>query len=313
MPPRSTPTADTRSSVLGPAARGAERTPAGVAAATAIGVVIALVALVGVGLLVMRAVRPHETARKVTVPSVKGLSLTAAQAEIERAGLTLGRVSYVENEAAPEGTVIEQLPAMGEAVAPSTAVNLTLCRGKQTVTVPNVGQRTVAEATERLEKEGLHLGEIQKIFHESVPAGLVVRQGIAAGTKVEGGTAIDLTVSKGPEPAAPPPATATATPSGEPAAADDPMVQIREDESFHSDKPNERRLIVQIAAMGTAMGQRIQVLKSDDTGREVPVVTATMDPGSSKEWPIKVVGNATIEVYHNDRNVFSAPYKVGTP
>lgn len=311
--PRPAPAPEARQSVLGPGARRPERAPASVATATAIAVVIALLGLVGVGFLVKQAMGPGQSARKVTVPAVKGLSLTAAQAELEKAGLTLGRVSYVEAEEAPEGTVVEQTPATGEAVEPATAVALTISRGKQTITVPNVSQRTVAEATERLESAGLHLGEIQKIFHESVPAGLVVKQGIAAGTKVEGGTSIDLTVSKGPEPATPAATPATGTTTNDTELADDPVVEIREDESFQSDRPGERRLIVKIAAMGTAMGQRIQVVKSDDTGREVPVVTATMDPGSSKEWPVKIVGNATIEVYHNDRNVFSAPYKATTP
>ena len=91
--------------------------------------------------------------------------------------------------------------------------------------------------------------------------------------------------------------------------ADDPVVDIVPDETFRSDKPGERRLIVKVSAMGTDMGQRIQIVKSDDAGREV--VAATMDAGASREFPLKVVGNATIEVLHNDRSVFSAPAPAG--
>jgi len=38
------------------------------------------------------------------------------------------------------------------------------------------------------------------------------------------------------------------------------------------------------------------------------VDSVSLDPGGSREVPVKVVGNATIEVYHNDKAVFSEPY-----
>jgi serine/threonine-protein kinase len=301
--PTSRPAAVTSVPVLGPASRPPEKTPANVAAATAVAVIVAIAALVGVAFLVKAAFYPGQAPRKVTVPPVKGLTLSRAEADLIKAGLKRGKVAYVEAETAPEGTVVDQVPGIGETVEPGTTVDLTLSRGKQTATVPNVAERTVAEATERLEQAGLQLGETEQIFHESVPAGLVVKQVPAPGLKAEAGTPVDLTVSKGPEQAKAEPVPPETGDQAD--VADDPVVDIRADEAFSSSKPGERRLIVKISAMGTEMGQRIQIVKNDEAGREV--VAATMDPGASREFPIKVVGNATIEVLHNDRSVFSAP------
>ncbi len=289
--------------VVGAPTRAPERAPASVAAMTALAIVVALAALIGVAFLVKQAFYPGQAPRQVAVPPVKGLTQARAEEELAKAGLKRGRITYVEVDTAPEGTVVDQVPGIGEMVEPGSAVDLTISRGKQTATVPNVTQRSVAEATERLEKEGLHVGTVEQIFHESVPVGLVVKQVPGPGLMAELGTPVDLTVSKGPEPTKPEPVTPAN--GGDEAVAENPVVDIVPDETFSSDRPGERRLIVKISAMGTEMGQRIQIVKNDDTGREV--VAATMDAGASREFPLKVVGNATIEVLHNDRSVFSAP------
>jgi serine/threonine-protein kinase len=308
-PPRP-PVTPAGGSVLGPSGRQPERTPGNVAAVTTVAVIVAILALVGVGLLIKQAVAPPAGNTQVAVPAVKGMALPEAKAALEQAGLKLGKISYVEDPGAPEGTVVQQTPEIGLSAAPQTAVDLVISRGKQTVTVPDVTQRSVAEATERLEKEGLHIGSLDKIFHETIPAGLVVKQAIAAGTRVEGGTTIDLTVSKGPEATVTKPDTTTPPGDNEQPVAEDPVVEIRADENYTGSNANERRVIVKVSAMGTDMGQRIQIVKSDDTGRERTVVSATMDPGASREWPVQITGNAIIEVLHNDRSVFRAPYSV---
>lgn len=285
-----------------------ERNPGSVAAATALAVVIAIIALVGVGYLVKQAFYPGQTPRQVQVPSVKGLTLAEARLKIEAANLQVGKITYQEVDGAPDGTVVEQTPDVDKAVETNTQVALVVTRGKQTVTVPNVAGRTVAEATERLQQAGLQVGDKEQIFHETIPDGQIVKQAIAAGTKVEAGTAVDLTVSKGPEKKTETPPNAT---TGD-QVAEDPQVEIRQDDSFSTQNANERRFIVKISALGTQRGQKIQVVKSDDTGRGVVVESAVLDPGASREVTVRVQGNATIEVFHNDKSVFSEPYPLET-
>lgn len=285
-----------------------ERNPGSVAAATALAVVIAIIALVGVGYLVKQAFYPGQAPRQVQVPSVKGLALAEARQKIEAASLQVGKVTYQEIDGAPEGTVVEQVPDIDQSVEANTQVALVVSRGKQTVTVPNVAARTVAEATERLQGAGLQVGDVEPLFHATIPNGQIIKQAIAAGTKVEAGTGVDLTVSKGPEAKVEPPPDA----NGGDQLAEDPQIEIRQDESYSSQSPNERRFIVKISALGTQRGQKIQVVKSDDTGRGIVAESAVLDPGASREVTVKVQGNATIEVYHNGKSVFSEPYPLET-
>lgn len=285
-----------------------ERNPGSVAAATALAVIIAILALGGVAWLVKAAFYPGQTPKQVQVPAVKGFTLADAERAITEAGLQIGKITYKEDESAPEGSVLEQVPDINEAVEPNTKVSLVVSRGKQAVTVPNVQGRTVAEATDRLQAAGLTLGQIERAFNDTVPNGQIIKQAIPSGTKVETGTGIDLTVSKGPEVAAPAPET-----TGEGGVATEPpLVEIRQNEDYKGSNPGERLFTVKVSAMGTQRGQKIQIVKSDDTGRAVTVESGTLDPGTSRDWQVKVVGNATIEVYHNGKQVFSEPYPLET-
>lgn len=289
-----------------------ERNPGNAALVTGLAVVVGIAALIAVGLLLKYAFYGNQPQRKISVPPVKGMTLAEARTAITTAGLQVGKITYEENETAPQGTVIEQTPNFDEQVEPNAAIALVVSRSKETVTTPNVVGRTVAEATERLQHARLQAGEAEQIFSDTVPNGQIVRQAIAAGTKVEAGTAVDLTVSKGPE-QKPEPSTGP-TPGGDGnGLAEDPVVDVKQDESYSSANPAERRFLVSIAAMGTQRGQRIQIVKSDDNGRNVTVESPTLDPGASRQYPVKVTGNATIEVYHNDKLVYSEPYPLQSP
>ncbi|MHB8996074.1 MAG: Stk1 family PASTA domain-containing Ser/Thr kinase [Armatimonadota bacterium] len=284
--------------------RAPERNPGNVAAFTALAVIIVVLALLGVGWLVKQAFYPGQPQRNTQVPSVKGMSLEEARKTLEDAGMVAGKVSYREGDSAPDGTVIEQIPNVDEVAEPGTAVALVVSRGAQTVTVPSLTGRTVAEATERLKQAGLQAGAVERVFHDSIPDGQIVKQAIAGGTRVETGTAVDLTVSKGAEPKPVEPVAS----EEDTQLAEDPQVEISQDEGYKPKNEGDRRYVVKISAMGTQRGQKVQVVKSDDSGRGVVVSNLTLDPGAAREVKVDVQGNAMIEVYHNDRAVFSEPY-----
>ena len=310
-PPRTPPAARPETA----SQRAAESAPNNTALVTAIVVVVAITALLGVVWLIKSVIYPGEAPTNVQVPMVTGMTEVEARLALEEAGLKRGSVSYEEDDSAPEGTVIRQVPGFGEMVATGTQVNLTISRGKKTVTVPNIRGRTLAEATERLEGASLHIGEVEEIFHETVPQGLIVRQGIPAGTVVEAGASVAVTVSKGkeelpeePQPTQPAETEPRTNDTGP--VVDDPDVQVQRDLSYRADDPNVRRLVVKITAMGQESGQQVKIMKSDDQGPGVSVATERLDPGRSIERTVRVVGNATIEVYHNNRLVFSEDYPV---
>jgi serine/threonine-protein kinase len=72
------------------------------------------------------------------------------------------------------------------------------------VTVPDVTGMTQAEAAKALEASGLEVGEVSAVSDAEVAAGLVLRQDPAAGSEVDEGAGVALTLSSGPGTAAVP-------------------------------------------------------------------------------------------------------------
>jgi beta-lactam-binding protein with PASTA domain len=76
---------------------------------------------------------------------------------------------------------------------------ITSC-GPKTVKVPDVAGKGLDEATSILTKANLSLGSVSEAYHEMAPEGTVISQSVVPGEKVEEGTTINLTLSKGPQP-----------------------------------------------------------------------------------------------------------------
>ena len=133
----------------------------------------------------------------VDVPDVVGMQRTAAQTAITNAGLSVGTVTEVFNTA-PVGEVLSQDPAAGASVPPGGPVSLTVSKGSELVTVPNVVgmQHTAAESA--LRDAGLTVGSVTQQFN-AAPVGQVLSQNPSAGSSVAQDTSINLTVSKGPD------------------------------------------------------------------------------------------------------------------
>jgi hypothetical protein len=71
------------------------------------------------------------------------------------------------------------------------------------VEVPDVGGQNVPQASGTLASEGLELGAQNRVSHETIPKGKIIEQRPAAGTKVEAGSLVNITVSSGPQPVPP--------------------------------------------------------------------------------------------------------------
>jgi serine/threonine-protein kinase len=134
--------------------------------------------------------------RQVSVPPVIGLTQQLAQTAIENAGLELGPISERESDS-PRGAVLESLPAVGAAVAPSTRVALVVSSGPGLVQVPDVVGRESSEARLMIEQLGLTLGAMTI---DSTTAGqlpnTVIAQSPAAGESVRAGTRVDVRITK---------------------------------------------------------------------------------------------------------------------
>ena len=89
----------------------------------------------------------------VDVPSVTGRSLASATSSIEGADLEVARADDAYSTSVPKGSVISQSPASGQLV-PGETVTLTVSKGPEMVSVPDVEGLTKAAATSKLEAAG---------------------------------------------------------------------------------------------------------------------------------------------------------------
>jgi len=133
------------------------------------------------------------------VPDVLGSAPNEAAEAILDAGLaTGGRVEVFDNTI-PAGQVARTDPAIGEAVAPNTSVDLLISKGPEPVELADVTGRRQANAVNRLQAAGLEVTTSQE-FSSSVAEGRVISMNPGAGTVVEAGSTVSLVVSKGPPP-----------------------------------------------------------------------------------------------------------------
>ena len=135
--------------------------------------------------------------KTITVPDVRDSSLSTAQREIERAGLTMGSRARVEGEGAAD-RVIATGPPAGQQVAPVTAVDVLVN------TAPSIQQwvmpSLISQPLNRVEQfcrlNRLRLGRAREVVYPGIPSGLVLRQYPPAGSPVAPSEIITIWVSR---------------------------------------------------------------------------------------------------------------------
>ncbi|MCX6411025.1 MAG: Stk1 family PASTA domain-containing Ser/Thr kinase [Actinobacteria bacterium] len=132
----------------------------------------------------------------VTVPDVQGAGVGDATAQIEALGLLVTTVED-SSDGVAEGNVISQAPSGGVGVKTGSTVTLTISKGKQTGTVPNVTKMDITNAQNTLIAAGLVLGS-ETQANDAAPVGQVISQDPAAGTVLPQGGFVNVVVSKGP-------------------------------------------------------------------------------------------------------------------
>jgi beta-lactam-binding protein with PASTA domain/tRNA A-37 threonylcarbamoyl transferase component Bud32 len=132
------------------------------------------------------------------VPSVEGRTQQEAQTMLSEAGFET-TVTESESDADQEGQIISQSPGDGATAAVGSTVEITVGTGPALVSVPNLYGNTPDQAATILENADLELGAQDSAYSNEVAAGGIISQDPASGESVEPGTAVDVTVSDGPE------------------------------------------------------------------------------------------------------------------
>lgn len=136
----------------------------------------------------------------VTVPNIVELSVEEGREKLEKAGLSLGEVQSVNHPTIAKGLITSQSPGASEIVKKNRTVDVLVSEGPTMVTVPNVVNSSFAVAQVTLDNQKLVVGEVTRVYHKQIPAGEVIHQDPAKDKQVVEGTAVNLVVSKGPEP-----------------------------------------------------------------------------------------------------------------
>ena len=129
-----------------------------------------------------------------TVPPVAGQDTAAAERTLNAAGISNVGVSTTPSREAPEGTVISTDPAASATVRGIEQVNLLVSSGPAQVDVPALTGMSADDAGAAVSAAGLGLGGVTREY-STRPAGTVLSQSPEAGSRVDEGTQMSLTVA----------------------------------------------------------------------------------------------------------------------
>ena len=153
----------------------------------------------------------------VVIPTMVGYTVEEAQSKLESMGLVFAKTEKRYSDTVDEGKVCGTDPVVGTSVKKGTSVVILVSQGpeNETVTVPYVVGKKVEIAQELLADRGLECTSenITYSYSDKYKKGRVIYQSIKSGKKVDAGTAIDITVSLGSQPAE---TTATPKPTATP-------------------------------------------------------------------------------------------------
>jgi eukaryotic-like serine/threonine-protein kinase len=131
----------------------------------------------------------------VQVPLVVGLKESTATKALNRRGLNVDTSSQ-HSPTVPKGEVISSSPPDGTTVPKGSRVDLVISSGPVQVQVPDVTNQDTPSAHSELRNAGLTYTDNQ--VNASQPKGTVISQTPTGGTKVDKGSTVTLTISKGP-------------------------------------------------------------------------------------------------------------------
>ena len=130
----------------------------------------------------------------VTMSDVKGLTQEEAVSQLEGLGLIVQVEEAYDKEEA--GKVIKQSVKANQEINAGETVTITVSKGTEKVTVPDLNGKTEAAAKKEIKSAGLKLKTVATTEDTTKDDGVVIKQSLEAGTEVDKDTAITITVNK---------------------------------------------------------------------------------------------------------------------
>ena len=137
--------------------------------------------------------------KDVTTPDLKGKTQADAEKALSDVGLVGVASNPEETSEVEPGLVFKQSVAAGEVVKEGTRVAFTVALAPSTAAVPDVVGKTGDEAAEIIKKAGFSY-DSTATYDDNVAEGKVISQSYAAGTQLQLGSTISVSISLGPKP-----------------------------------------------------------------------------------------------------------------
>ena len=136
---------------------------------------------------------------RIVVPSVAGMKVNAANAQLKAVGLSGVVDQEVFSEEITKGLIIESRPAGGGRIKAAGVVKYILSKGPERYVIPNLQGESPTAAIAILTKDPLKVGNQTELFDPLVPAGQVIGTDPKAGSSVTRDSVINILISKGQE------------------------------------------------------------------------------------------------------------------
>ncbi len=174
----------------------------------------------------------------IELPDFSDMDAKEAIAQIRELGLESNELITEFDEVIKIGNVIRQLPEAHAKLQPGDKVTLIVSKGPEVkvemTTVPNLIGRSTDDASALLNQNKLLLNPSRTEYSDKYAEGVIISQGVAAGTEIEEGSRIDVVVSKGQEKPEEPTPEPTTEPTASPSDGGDATTTI----SYSLNLPN---------------------------------------------------------------------------
>ena len=136
---------------------------------------------------------------RIVVPSLAGMKVAAATAQLKAVGLVGEVEKEVFSEEINKGLIIESRPAGGGRIKADGIVKYILSKGPERYVIPNLQGESPTAAIAILTKDPLKVGNQTELFDPKIPVGQVIGTDPKAGSSVTRDSVINILISKGQE------------------------------------------------------------------------------------------------------------------
>jgi serine/threonine-protein kinase len=135
--------------------------------------------------------------KEVATPNVVGKNLYNALEELSSKGFGLKKEGEETNQNVPAGIILRQNPVAQMIVREGKVVKVTISQGREMIYVPNLVGQTIRSADIALKHSTLVMGEVLRKFSLRTEKDIVISQDIAAGSKIDKDSVVNIVVSNG--------------------------------------------------------------------------------------------------------------------